>query len=348
MARNGALQHIGKSGAFTTGELNVREIGIDTTNQDVYFSTDGSNVVQIGTGGGGSDYIHYDSAITDWYGNTAADLDSIATAGLSLGYKQTFHSNDYGRMVYELSSALAPRVTISSVDTGTDVITTSSTHSAGAFREVLFHTTGTLPAGISPYTVYYANTVTSNTLKISTTRANAESGTSVDITDSGTGTHAMFVLEHHNKIVPADYAVSTNQRLWFLREVRQPVTFQKEFFGETQDLALGTYHWMYVPKAFRVSAIFFSVATTSNNAQVMLKVDGSNALHGAPDITTAATHGGGAYHSIVDHTFWKSSLWNMSQGKHLELEVTDTGDASGVKCKGLIATLVGHYIGAFY
>lgn len=54
---------------------------------------------------------------------------------------------------------------------------------------VQFTTTTTLPAGISAATNYWIIKVDNNTFKIATSRANANSGSAVDITTQGTGTH---------------------------------------------------------------------------------------------------------------------------------------------------------------
>jgi hypothetical protein len=56
---------------------------------------------------------------------------------------------------------------------------------------IRFTTTGTLPAGLALLTDYYAIRVTDNTFKVATSLANAEAGTAVDITDTGTGTHTV-------------------------------------------------------------------------------------------------------------------------------------------------------------
>lgn len=76
-------------------------------------------------------------------------------------------------------------------DAGTDVITLAT--SAGGVVDyspelnflMRFTTTGTLPAGLSTGTNYYAIPVSSNTFKVSATL----DGSAVNITDAGTGTH---------------------------------------------------------------------------------------------------------------------------------------------------------------
>ncbi len=52
-------------------------------------------------------------------------------------------------------------------------------------------TTGTLPAGLSLATRYFAIPVTATTYKLATTLAGARAGTAIDITDAGSGTHTL-------------------------------------------------------------------------------------------------------------------------------------------------------------
>lgn len=78
-------------------------------------------------------------------------------------------------------------------DAGTDVITFTSTANIPSNlllgTRMRFTTTTTLPAGISLATDYYYVPVTTGTGKLATSYANAVAGTTIDITDTGTGTH---------------------------------------------------------------------------------------------------------------------------------------------------------------
>lgn len=75
---------------------------------------------------------------------------------------------------------------IASVDTGTDVVTTSSAHGLTSAQPIKFITTGTLPGGLSTGTVYYPSVLSTTTFEVYT-----DSGLSsqVDITSSGSGSH---------------------------------------------------------------------------------------------------------------------------------------------------------------
>lgn len=82
---------------------------------------------------------------------------------------------------------------LSSVNTSTDVCTAGSSHGLVTGDTVAFGTNGTLPAGITAFTKYYVNVLTSTTFTLHTTLANALAGTSkVDISSSGSGSHIII------------------------------------------------------------------------------------------------------------------------------------------------------------
>lgn len=58
MAAGVTIKHKRKAGAFSGGELAAGELGVDVTNSDLYFSVDGSGVVQVDVSaiGGGSSF----------------------------------------------------------------------------------------------------------------------------------------------------------------------------------------------------------------------------------------------------------------------------------------------------
>lgn len=76
-------------------------------------------------------------------------------------------------------------------DAGTDVITYANDWSP--FTKVRFTTTTTLPAGLSLATDYWLVRQSTTTAKVATSYANALAGTTIDITDAGTGTHTLTV-----------------------------------------------------------------------------------------------------------------------------------------------------------
>ncbi|MFO8014745.1 MAG: hypothetical protein R6X20_15735 [Phycisphaerae bacterium] len=77
-------------------------------------------------------------------------------------------------------------------DAGTDTLTTASDHDYNTGQPVQVSTTGTLPAGLSTGTTYYARRTGTDTLTLHPTSADAVADTNtVDITDTGTGTHTI-------------------------------------------------------------------------------------------------------------------------------------------------------------
>lgn len=83
-------------------------------------------------------------------------------------------------------------VAAASVDAGTDVITVASnTDKLLTGMKVQISTTGTLPGGLSAGVDYYVNRLSSTTIRLSTSIANALAGNIIDITSHGTGTHTL-------------------------------------------------------------------------------------------------------------------------------------------------------------
>jgi hypothetical protein len=74
---------------------------------------------------------------------------------------------------------------------GTDIITYTNDFVSGT--KVRFTTTTTLPAGLSLATDYWLVRQSSTTAKVATSYANYVAGTTVDITDAGTGTHTLTI-----------------------------------------------------------------------------------------------------------------------------------------------------------
>lgn len=106
-----------------------------------------------------------------------------------------------GAYVYDSRDAGAPITTSAAangLDSGSlqafaaatsDICTATAHGYATGGGPVRLTTTDTLPAGLSASTSYYTIRVDADTFKLATSVANAEAGTAVDITDTGTGTH---------------------------------------------------------------------------------------------------------------------------------------------------------------
>lgn len=116
--------------------------------------------------------------------------------------------------------------TVFTANAGTDIIDTGSTNISDlqTGTAVVFTTTGTLPAGLSPNTTYFLIAVSSTTAKVATTIANADAGTPIDITDAGSGTHTMTTtnpgtINHMCRDPRADvrFFQDSNMRVWYLQ-----------------------------------------------------------------------------------------------------------------------------------
>ena len=80
------------------------------------------------------------------------------------------------------------------VTVATDLITVTANPELITGRKVRLTTTGTLPTGLSLLTDYYVIVISSTTIKLATTLANAVAGTAIDITAQGTGTNTVTGL----------------------------------------------------------------------------------------------------------------------------------------------------------
>lgn len=75
---------------------------------------------------------------------------------------------------------------------GTDIITVGRDIPSGT--PIKFSSSTTVPAGLVAGTKYYAVRQSSTTIKVASSLANAQAGTTIDITDVGTGTHTIKVM----------------------------------------------------------------------------------------------------------------------------------------------------------
>ena len=92
-------------------------------------------------------------------------------------------------------------------DSSTEKLTIAAGHIFGTGDRVRLTTTGTLPGGLSAGTDYYTIYVSSTEIKLATSRLNAETGTVINITSSGSGTHTISFEEKY--IVICDTASPT-------------------------------------------------------------------------------------------------------------------------------------------
>lgn len=104
-------------------------------------------------------------------------------------------------------------------DPSTDTLTPSlNVFTTG--QAVVLTTTGTLPAGLSLATTYYVISAGGATIKLASTLNNALSGTQIDITTAGTGTHTITGTElgRIKKIVQNSSSSTSNYRFFAIDE----------------------------------------------------------------------------------------------------------------------------------
>lgn len=75
------------------------------------------------------------------------------------------------------------------VNTGTNVITVANSYQTG--DQLVVRSTGTVPAGLTVNTTYFAIRDSATEIRLATTAENASAGTAIDITTQGTGTHSI-------------------------------------------------------------------------------------------------------------------------------------------------------------
>jgi len=151
------------------------------------------------------------SAISSLIGNTSTDFDSVATAALTTGTEDAIIDEDAADIfrLYRLEAGAVTETT-ATADAGTDIVTATA-HGLVSNDRIQFFTSGTLPAGLSLDTVYFAGTITTNTFQVFSATGPT---TLVDITDTGTGTHTVYKLLDPTEIRPSDYDSATNIRTW--------------------------------------------------------------------------------------------------------------------------------------
>ena len=117
-----------------------------------------------------------------------------------------FAKNTEWAFSLKTAEASATSVTqASGIDTGTDIVTTTSNNFYWTGLKVLLSSSVTMPTGLSSGTEYYIIAVSDSTFKLATSLANAIAGTAVDITAVGSGTMTVTPYTFNNALfnVPA-------------------------------------------------------------------------------------------------------------------------------------------------
>lgn len=104
----------------------------------------------------------------------------------------------------------------------TDVITLTTGTAPDTGTAVTVSSSGTLPAGLAASTNYFVINVSSTTIKLATSILNANSGTAIDITSAGTGTHTIATvnpgtIRHIAKDArgSTQFWLDSNGRVWY-------------------------------------------------------------------------------------------------------------------------------------
>jgi len=77
------------------------------------------------------------------------------------------------------------------IDTGTEIITIPFDLTLYTATSVVFTTSGVAPTGLTASTTYYIIRLSNTTIQLASSRANAISGTAINITATGSGTHTI-------------------------------------------------------------------------------------------------------------------------------------------------------------
>jgi len=146
---------------------------------------DGTTVFGIPHGGDVSPYTKH---------MTMMNVNTVGAAGAPWQYKLV-DIQGYYRLSTTNVTCTGSRTLINTntftADAGTDIITYANDWVN--FTKVQFTTTTTLPAGLSLATDYWLVRQSATTAKVASSYANALAGTTIDITDAGTGTHTLTI-----------------------------------------------------------------------------------------------------------------------------------------------------------
>lgn len=90
-------------------------------------------------------------------------------------------------------------------------VVTWTSHGLSSGDRVYFTSTGSLPSGLSTSTTYWITVINANTFNVSSTLSNAQTGTYINTTTAGSGTHSGFAgaLKIRATAIPGIYDGST-------------------------------------------------------------------------------------------------------------------------------------------
>lgn len=117
-----------------------------------------------------------------------AETSEIAASGVIGTSVDVRNANSYG--VISTVTVSTPAGGVFTANAGTDVCTLAS-HGFKTGLKVQLTTTTTLPAPLLTGTDYFVIFVSASTFKLASSLVNAQAGTAIDITDTGTGVHTI-------------------------------------------------------------------------------------------------------------------------------------------------------------
>ena len=179
----------------------LEELQTDIDTRVVKTSTTGSVVTPSGTtaqrdGTPVAGYIRYNSTLGQFEGYTSdwiaiGGQNSAAVAGGAIYENDALVTQNY--VIGQ--GAQRSGVVVSSVSLNTFTLVS---HGFIEEQPVMFSTDNTLPAGLTEWVGYYviADGLSADTFKVSTTVG----GASVDVTDTGTGTHSVGKLKNGHSV----------------------------------------------------------------------------------------------------------------------------------------------------
>jgi len=345
------------SGNITTFDGN--DISLDTAAHVAILFFDGTNwkVIANSAGGGATNVILFDDTYINQY-STSSGLTQVATTGLTVGDMRFLqHANNAtttdeeseGVSAYQLVSATLGSKNISSINTTSDVITTTSSHSWETGQGVIVRSTASIPPGITENQLYFIRDTGTSTLTLHDTRLGASNNSArVNITGSGSGTITLYEANYPHEVVPDDYDASTNTRYWRRTELDPIICQHVDILGPSEALTSSTaYFGLIVGCSCVLERISLACPyVTDGSPTISVYVNGAQGFRaGGVFLNTTGTSGTGsevsnpAQYSLDRVTDFTDDLRQLTVGDVLEVYVDDDGSASGTAAQGLSMTI---------
>ncbi len=182
---------------FPAGTYYLSSWSIFTLNKSLWLSGDGigntviksSSAASVSALGTNAFSLQTNFRCSDMTFDSWGDVFNLSTISTIVD-KILFEDIEIKNYLHGIYASASTTITVSSVNTSTETITTSSAHGLAVNDQMVFaNTAGALPGGITAGTTYYVLTVpTSTTLTLSATLG----GSTLNITTSGSGTTTAY------------------------------------------------------------------------------------------------------------------------------------------------------------